>query len=229
MSACHDSGLAIEYAAIQVGPMRHQCLNQYISHISALSKLQSLRLVGCNVSCLPSSIDRLVYLQELDLAGCQFESFPDAVTRLGALTMVDISNNERLVSIPEGLMRACMNQTSLDLTFLPRLTHLPDSTTLLVNLCDLLLNGNETLQRLPAGLGALLRLCYIDLQGCWRLADLPVSLTAISNLELDVRQCHGLQCHIQDCPLYDMLSLWLEGNFLLSTKSLMLTLSCTTV
>jgi Leucine-rich repeat (LRR) protein len=107
---------------------------------------------------------------DLDLAQCGLRALPEGIGALIGLWKLDLSCNDELSTLPEGLC-SLAGLAELDLASCG-LRALPEGIRALTGLKTLNLSDNERLTALPAGLGRLRNLEELDLGGCPYLDDL---------------------------------------------------------
>uniref|UniRef100_A0A0E0L1X0 Uncharacterized protein n=1 Tax=Oryza punctata TaxID=4537 RepID=A0A0E0L1X0_ORYPU len=164
----------------------------------SLTSLEKLFILNCKnftgvsparLSVKPSADDALCNLEYLKIEHCpNLVVFP---TCLSCLKIVDIWDNPKLKSIPEGLGHQDSVQ-SLAIGECPGLETLPSSFQFLSNLSYLELANNNSLTSLPEGMHNLTALRTLHFIKCPGITALPDGLQ---------QRLHGLQLlNVEDCP-----------------------------
>jgi Leucine-rich repeat (LRR) protein len=124
-------------------------------------------------------IAEFVNLQKLTISNCAVDKFPDQIFNLNNLEFLDISTNNKLGTVPEGVARLTnLKVLGLNAT---GLTALPDNLAALTKLERLIISSNK-LGTLPAFVTKMTNLRDINLSGC-SLTTIPADLAKLTNLE----------------------------------------------
>ncbi|CAL4898012.1 unnamed protein product [Urochloa decumbens] len=183
---------------------RHVHLTNYQNDSNALKdlpgKIRSLHFTECSrLHLQDKSFSKSKYLRVLDISGCSIKGkhvqsnilLPSSIQHLMLLRYFDASGLP-LATLPKSLYKL-QNMQTLILSNCA-LESLPDSITGLLNLCDLDLSGNRSLNKLPMSFGELSALWFLKLSGCSKLNKLPESIHKLLCLQrLDMSGCCALQ------------------------------------
>lgn len=167
----------------------HGCSNVEILP-SELGKMESLRMLSAEytaITSLPASIGHLSKLSKLLLHSCkELRYLPSSICNLRALECLDLNYCSNLQEFPNNIG----NMESLRMLWAEgtAITTLPESTGLLNELVELVLNNCKGLVHLPSSICNLRSLECLDLSDCSSLEGLPEDIGKIESLRR-VRAC----------------------------------------
>ncbi|MEM9361956.1 MAG: hypothetical protein AAGA43_04930 [Bacteroidota bacterium] len=157
--------------------------------IEFLTELNSLRLIGNNISVLPIQIGSLQKLRVLNLTANELKKLPVEIGNLTSLQSLVLHNNA-IDEVPAEIGNL-ENLIQLDFTF-NDLNSLPSEIGQLEELQSLSVYGSRQLAAIPSTIGNLTKLINLDLGWC-NLANVPSTLgnlTSLTELRIDE---NGLQ------------------------------------
>ncbi|KAK4426595.1 putative disease resistance protein RGA1 [Sesamum alatum] len=159
--------------------------------------LKNLEIIDSSIRTISNVLDGLSALKTLSLRNCSnLESLAEEFKNLNSLEHLEIIRILHLRET-ESVVRAPEKGNSLqylDLCWLPKMEHLPESMQLFKALSKLTIVNCEGLCSLPHWLGSLQSLSELDIIDCEKLNSLPDGFNSLKSLrELEISGCPQLE------------------------------------